>query len=88
MKLKTFSVVHFPTDNSYEVVPSSWISEDQISAYFPSNKPKGFQTLQSSSDGVADSSWPTWEISIIKSYGKKISFCPHLKICKALNQTK
>lgn len=53
MDLKKFTVVHFTADNSYEVVPSVWISKCQGKTKFPANKPKGFLALQEQFDGVA-----------------------------------
>lgn len=70
MELKSFSVVNFLIDNSVEVVPSSWITEDQKHCVFPSNKPQGLQKLQAQAGSKVDKSWPVWEITILKSYGK------------------
>lgn len=75
MDLKKFSVVHFVDENSYEVIPSTWITPDQTRGSFPSNKPKGLQKLQSTPDSPYNSAWPLWNIKIIKSYGKNVN--PH-----------
>lgn len=71
MDLKKFTAVHFIEDNSFEVVPSTWISECQGQAKFPANKPKGFLKLQEQFDAVAEKNWPVWRIEILKSYGNQ-----------------
>ncbi|XP_035711730.1 uncharacterized protein LOC118437062 [Folsomia candida] len=68
MDLKKFSVVHFVDENSYEVIPSTWITPDQTRGSFPSNKPKGLQKLQSTPDSPYNSAWPLWNIKIINYF--------------------
>lgn len=69
-----FSVVHFPTDGSVEVVPSGWISNEESSCPFPKNRPKGFQKLQETCDSVADPLWPSWDVDILGNYGTGLNY--------------
>jgi len=71
MELKSFVVVLFPSDNSVEVVPSKWLSEDQNTCAFPPSPPKGFRELQKNPDASPLSDWPAWNIEIKKAYGEK-----------------
>jgi len=63
-----FVVVYFfSSDKTYEVVPRKWISDATKTCGFPEIPPKGFKKLQSNADSEAENSWPTFDITIIKS---------------------
>jgi len=67
---KTFSIVEFTIDNSVEIVPSSWISENQQECKFPCPIPKGFLKVQSNIDSPTEENWTDYKISFVKRYGK------------------
>jgi len=69
MDLKAFSVVYFPSDNSIEVVPSSWLSTDQGTCPFPTIQGKGFKDLQQNPNSTPDTAWPVWNVEVKKTYG-------------------
>ncbi len=70
MEFKKFSVLFFPSDNSIEVVPSKWISEDKKTCPFPLAGVVNFKELQKDSNSSPDPSWPIWEVVVKKTYGK------------------
>jgi len=67
---KTFSIVEFAVDNTVEIIPSFWISEDHQSCKFPCPIPKGFLKVQSNIDSPIDPKWTEYEIKLVKSYSK------------------
>jgi hypothetical protein len=68
--LKTFSVVHFLSDNSVEVVPSTWVSGDQSNCFWPKKTPKNFDTIRDDPGSIPQPSWVAHDVKVIKSYGK------------------
>ncbi|KAF5290136.1 hypothetical protein FQR65_LT11648 [Abscondita terminalis] len=64
---KLFSVVEFTKDNSVEAVPAAWIHENNVCSW-PNKLPVRFRTLQEDANSTPDSSWPLFEINIIKTY--------------------
>ena len=75
MDSRQFSVVFFPSDNSVEVVPTNWLSADQKQCPFPLGKSKGLKKLQKNANSVPDSAWPTWDVSLAKTYSKAGIVC-------------
>jgi hypothetical protein len=74
----THAVVHFPADNSVEVVPIAWILSDGKSAYYP---PTGFKKLRKATkDGEPpDQTWEIFECRVYKWFGKfsiLVAKCP------------
>jgi len=67
--LKAFTVVHFE-DDSVEVVPSTWITEDQQHCSFPDPPPKGFKKLQRAVGSEPEETWEKFPCKCIKSYGR------------------
>lgn len=79
--LKSFVVVHFyNSDDTYEVVPRHWISEDQTTSHFPAGPSKAVLKLQTNKNTSVDPAWPVYDINIIKSYGN----CSYLHICSLI----
>ena len=68
--LKSFVVVNFDTDDSVEVVPATWISEDQSACPFPTTIPRNFGRLQIDPNSTPDSDWPVWGVTCVKGYSK------------------
>jgi hypothetical protein len=66
--ISNFSVVHFLNDDSVEVVPSKWITED--SCKFPDKLTKGLGKLLRNSDKEPCDSWESYKIKLVKSYGR------------------
>jgi hypothetical protein len=69
---KNFVVVNFTLDNSAEVVPRKWISDDGCKCFWPitGSSSASFRKLKENplSSPLAD--WIQYDIKIIKSYGK------------------
>jgi hypothetical protein len=68
--LHKFCVVHFILDNSVEVAPTKWLTDDQQFCKFPSAPPPSFYKIQTNCEAEANQEWPIWKVKIIKSYGK------------------
>ncbi|OXA49202.1 hypothetical protein Fcan01_15515 [Folsomia candida] len=62
--LKQFCVVEFIADQTIEVVPKTWLSEDNKKCTFPSNRPRGFKKIQEDPDSRPDPLWKSWEIVV------------------------
>ncbi|OXA45205.1 hypothetical protein Fcan01_19794, partial [Folsomia candida] len=62
--LKQFCVVEFIADQTIEVVPKTWLSEDNKKCTFPSNRPKGFKKIQEDPHSLPDPLWKSWEIVV------------------------
>ncbi|OXA40659.1 hypothetical protein Fcan01_24605 [Folsomia candida] len=62
--LKQFCVVEFIADQTIEVIPKTWLSEDNKKCTFPSNRPKGFKKIQEDPHSRPDPLWKSWEIVV------------------------
>lgn len=71
-KEKKFSVVNFNSDNSVEAIPSSFLSTDKTQVRYPKNPPAGFKTLLEDSEATPDSSWETWEVTVVATSSKAL----------------
>lgn len=73
---KKFSVVLFPKDNTYAVVPSTWMLEDRTQCYWPGRKTKNPATLSADEFSKPDPTFDLHDAEFIKSYGKlTLLFC-------------
>ncbi|OXA43304.1 hypothetical protein Fcan01_22144 [Folsomia candida] len=70
--LKQFYVVEFPADQTIEVVPKTWLSDDNKKCTFSSNTPKGFKKLQEDPNSRPDPLWTSWDI-IVKTSSDSFS---------------
>ena len=63
-----YAIVHFPSDNSVEIVCQGWISEDSKTCRYPKSgaKSKAKKNKPSSED------WDLYEIRVLKYFGKKL----------------
>ncbi|OXA38264.1 hypothetical protein Fcan01_27034 [Folsomia candida] len=68
--LKKSCVVEFPVDKTIEVVPRTWLSDNNTKCAFPSNRPKGFKKNQEDPESMSDPLWKIWEANVKKSYDK------------------
>lgn len=66
--VKNFSVVLFTKDNTYAVVPSTWLKEGN-KCYWPGRKTKNPTKLGEDYQSVPDKTFKLYEIEFIKSYG-------------------
>jgi hypothetical protein len=64
---KKFTIVSF-SDQSVEVVPTIWISNQQC--WFPQEVSKGFSKLQSNPDTQVGSNWKLFDIVVVGTSGK------------------
>ncbi len=62
----------FEKDNTVEAVPSTWISEDNLSCRWPKKYPKNFRSIVQSADTTPGIDWILYEVKVIKSYGKQM----------------
>jgi len=73
---KLFTIVEFVLDNGVEVVPSSWLTEEQNYCRFPNPIPRGFKRIQNDSSSIAREDWTLYEVGVVGSYGKsKNNYC-------------
>lgn len=68
---KQFCIVEFPVDKTIEVVPRTWLSENNKKCAFPENRPKGFKKNQEDPESIPDPLLKIWEANVRKSYGIK-----------------
>jgi hypothetical protein len=71
MDNKKFAVVHFPCDNSVEVVPRQWMLEGEKSSKYPPERFRG--SIKNAVKNVVEpqDDWLIYEIEIYKWFGKK-----------------
>lgn len=67
---KNFVVVSFECDNSVEVVPKTWLSEDKKKCSYPKKIPTNFHNLRTNCNSTPGNNWNSFTIDVIKSYGK------------------
>ena len=68
--IKVFTVVHFFNENTADVVPATWILEDESQCYFPPKATLGLAKLQATAGAPYNPAWKLYSIRVIKSYGK------------------
>lgn len=73
LTLRKFCVVEFPVDKTIEVVPMTWLSDNNSKCAFPANRLKGFKKIQEDFESLPDPLWQIWDIILRKSYGKTLS---------------
>lgn len=65
----THAIVHFPSDNTVEIVPINWINDQATHCQFPPSGEKGVKKIKKKG-GVPLPHWATYEITILKYFGK------------------
>lgn len=71
-RLKAYCVVNFLSDNSVEVVPATWLSEDQNNCFWPKKTPNNFRTLRDNPESVPLLGWEPHQVQVINAYGKEL----------------
>ncbi|XP_035716822.1 uncharacterized protein LOC118439535 isoform X2 [Folsomia candida] len=63
----THAIVHFPSDNTVEIVPINWINDQATHCQFPPSGEKGVKKIKKKG-GVPLPHWATYEITILKYF--------------------
>ena len=68
---KPFAVVLFQRENNYATVPSSWVSPDKSTCFWPPLGTKNVSQLIQDSLSSPAKSWKGHRVSYTKFYGKR-----------------
>lgn len=72
--MKAFSVIKFTVENSVEAVPSTWLSDNNKSCFWPNKSVKNVKKLLADSRSLPGGDWDCFEVELIKEYGKLKQF--------------
>jgi len=75
-----FAVVHFYVDNSVEAVPSTWLTVDKTSCYWPKKIPANFKSVRDNPLSIPGEVWEIFEILVVKFSGKFFEYNYHQAI--------
>ncbi|OXA51644.1 hypothetical protein Fcan01_13905 [Folsomia candida] len=63
----THAIVHFPSDDTVEIVPTSWINDQATHCQFPPAGEKGVKKIKKRS-GAPLSHWAVYEVTVLKYF--------------------
>ncbi|OXA50343.1 hypothetical protein Fcan01_15298 [Folsomia candida] len=65
----THAIVHFPSDDTVEIVPTSWLNYQATHCQFPPTGEKGVKKIKKRS-GAPLNHWAVYEAAVLKYFGK------------------
>jgi len=79
MDNSSHGIAFFPTDNSVEVIPKSWVIQDGEKAYYPPHGTKSVKKLVKRGDDPS-LEWPLFDVKVYKWFGMLNIIIEHLKV--------